>query len=190
MASVTLGISNSVLLNNTVNTEGIVVLQKVFFRLSNIGTGVFDDAVNGTVRNSTNGTTTVSTVMNVSNNSSLSSTSSVDGQMFRHIIEACMVLCFPVLLFIAIVVYKRVSRYRGRVAQNRRAIRYLREHGPGPDVPDVIIALDVIHDAQNSEDQNQCVESRPFVRSHSCQENDDTDSQARSVFRLQEIFPR
>ncbi|KJV65619.1 MULTISPECIES: hypothetical protein [Ehrlichia] len=48
----------------------------------------------------------------------------------------------------------------------------------------------MIHDAQNSENQSQCVESRPFVHSHSCQENDDTDSQMRPVFRLQEIFPR
>ncbi|KJV65620.1 MULTISPECIES: hypothetical protein [Ehrlichia] len=167
IASIISDVSNSVsfLFSDTINTSeggGDVV------------TNFSGNVVNGTLANGSNG-----------------SPSPRNRSLFLAVpVVGCCIILAIVLVLFCMLMYDCVARRRNRIVQHRRHMNHLREHGPGPDVPNVVMELDVIHNAQSSGNQSQCVESRPFICNHGGQENGDVDGQVRPVFRLQGIFPR
>ncbi|WP_395877983.1 hypothetical protein [Ehrlichia muris] len=142
--------------------------------LNSVGSNVLNNVVNGT--------SSATVGPNVVGNTQNSYTT----------VQVIVVIGAAILLLLVLCCIGYISRYREHRVRRLRHMNYLREHGPGPDVPNVVMELDVVHNAQSRENQSQCVESRPFICNHGGQENGDNDinSQVSSVFRLQGIFPR
>ncbi|WP_144445938.1 hypothetical protein [Ehrlichia muris] len=140
------------------------------------------NAISGTVENSN--VTTISSTMLSTNGSSI--LNHRDNKIQTVIVVGLLLLTMLLVLAYC------VLHYRDAGARRRNVLRYLQIYGPRPDVPNVIMELDVIHNAQSRENQNQCVESSPFICNHGGQENGDTgcNHQVRPVFRLQGMFPR
>ena len=146
------------------------------------GGSMIYNAITGTVENSD--VTTVSSPMLSTNGSSI-----LNHRDYRiQTVVIAGLLFLTMLLMLA----SCVLHYRDAGARRRDFLRYLQIYGPGPDVPNVVMELDVIHNAQSRENQSQCVESSPFICNHGGQENGDTggNDQVRPVFRLQGMFPR
>ncbi|WP_144445939.1 hypothetical protein [Ehrlichia muris] len=142
--------------------------------LNSVGSNVLNNVVNGT--------SSATVGPNVVGNTENSYTA----------VQVVVVIGAAILLLLGLCCINYVCRYREHRVRRLRRMNYLREHGPGPDVPNVIMELDVVHNAQSRENQSQCVESSPFICNHGGQENGDTgdDHQVRPVFRLQGVFPR
>ncbi|AHX04658.1 hypothetical protein [Ehrlichia japonica] len=142
--------------------------------LGNAGTNILNNVVNGARTNTASSSDPLSSTTNA--RSSIAHFSILLGVTVFLLVMLCCIVC--------------IGRCRIRRAHRRNQIRHLREYGPGPDVPNVVIELDVIHNAQSTENQNQCIDNKYVVHSRSSQENGGNSSnQVQSVFRLHDVFP-